>query len=373
MDYLGKEIPKLGFGLMRLPMNGKDVDIEQTCQMADLFFEHGFTYVDTAYGYLNGKSEEAAKTCIVDRFPRERFLLATKLPAWAGPKTAKEAEDMFYTSLRRTGAGYFDFYLLHNLGDKRTESFDRFGIWDFVAARKEEGLIRHVGFSFHDKAAKLEEALTAHPEVEFVQLQINYADWENLTVESRKCYEVCMKHGKPVVIMEPVKGGILADPPDDVAKLLRDANPEASTASWAVRYAASLDNIVTVLSGMSTLEQMRDNVRTMDPFVKLSEEEQAVIRKAQELLAANPGIPCTNCQYCIKGCPSGLHIPLIFKAMNSYYVYGSLKRAKGDYGWAQINGAKASACVACGQCESVCPQHIQIIDELVKTKDLLEA
>ena len=266
MTYLGQEIRKLGFGLMRLPMIGDEVDIEQTKQMVDLFLSKGFTYFDTAYGYLGGKSEKAVKTALVDRYPRESFQLATKLPAWAGANTAEEAQNMFYTSLERTGAGYFDFYLLHNLGDSRTKAFDRFGIWDFLAEQKKKGLIKHLGFSFHDKADKLDELLTLHPDMEFVQLQINYADWESASIQSRACYEVARKHGKPVIIMEPVKGGSLASLPAPIEKIFKDADPEASLPSWAIRFAASLDGLVTVLSGMSTLEQMQDNLSFMEQF-----------------------------------------------------------------------------------------------------------
>lgn len=222
--YLGESIPKLGFGLMRLPMNGEKIDVEQTKKMVDKFISEGFCYFDTAYGYNDGASEAAAKEALVDRYPREKFLLATKLPAWAGAKSREEAEQMFYTSLERTGAGYFDFYLLHNLGEERTHFFDDYDIWNFLQERKKEGLIRHLGFSMHDKADVLDRILTEHPEMEFVQLQINYADWEDPTIESRKCYEVARKHGKPVIIMEPVKGGTLANPPKEVTDILKTAD-----------------------------------------------------------------------------------------------------------------------------------------------------
>lgn len=372
MDNLGENIPKLGFGLMRLPMLGTEVDIEQTKAMVDRFLAAGFTYFDTAYGYIGGKSEEAVKTALVERYPREKFQLATKLPAWAGAKNAQEARQMFYTSLQRTGAGYFDFYLLHNCGDDRTKSFDDFGLWDFVLEQRAKGLIRHVGFSLHDSAEALDEILTRHPEMEFVQLQINYADWENPSVQSRKCYETAKKHGKPVIIMEPVKGGLLADPPAPAAEILRRANPEASPASWALRFAASLDHVITVLSGMSTVAQMKDNLATMSAFRPLDENERATVDKARAALDAMPGIPCTACRYCTKGCPQGIPIPGIFSAMNRYLIYGGLENAKGGYRWETRDGAVASSCIACGQCEAVCPQHISIIRELKRTAAALE-
>lgn len=306
--YLGENIPKLGFGLMRLPMNGQEVDEEQTQKMVDRFLSEGFCYFDTAYGYIDGKSEAVAKKVLVDRYPREKFLLATKLPAWAGAKNREEAEQMFYTSLERTGAGYFDFYLLHNLGEERTRFFDDYGIWDFLQERKREGLIRHIGFSMHDKSDVLDRILTEHPEMEFVQLQINYADWEDPDIESRKCYEVARKHNKPIIIMEPVKGGTLADPPKEVKDILKAADETASPSSWAIRFAASLEGVVTVLSGMSNMEQMEDNLSYMKEFTPLSEEEQKIIEKARAVYGSFPKIPCTACAYCMKGCPEHIGI-----------------------------------------------------------------
>ena len=366
MAYLGENIKNLGFGLMRLPMIGDEVDVEQMKVMVDKFLAAGFTYFDTAYGYIGGKSEKAVKEALVDRYPRESFQLATKLPAWAGAKNAEEAKQMFYTSLERTGAGYFDFYLLHNLGNERTKVFEDFGIWEYAKELKEKGLIKHLGFSMHDTADALEEVLKKHPEAEFVQLQINYADWESESVQSRKCYEVCRKYGKPVVIMEPVKGGNLATLPESVAKVFNEANPEVSQSSWAIRFAASLEGLVTVLSGMSNIAQMEDNLKTMSDFQPLTDDERKVIDKAVEAMNAIEKIPCTKCEYCVKDCKQQINIPGIFGAMNTLLVYGNEASAKSSYGWATKEKGKASDCLACGQCESACPQHISIIEELKK-------
>ena len=371
MHYLGEEIPKLGFGLMRLPKQGDEIDIEQTKAMVDRFLAAGFTYFDTAFGYVG--SEAATKAALVDRYPRSAYQLATKLPAWAGPKTAEEAKQMFYTSLERTGAGYFDYYLLHNCGESRTAPFDTFGIWEFVQDLKRQGLVKHVGFSFHDQAPVLDDLLTRHPEMEFVQLQINYADWENHAVQSRACYEVAKKHQKPVIIMEPVKGGLLANLPEPAEAILKEANPVASPSSWAIRFAASLDHVITVLSGMSNMEQLEENIATMSPLHPITKEEIAVLDRAREALETLPTIPCTACHYCMKGCPMQINIPGIFVSMNRYLTYGDLENAKGSYAWETREGGVASKCIGCKACEAVCPQHISIVEELKKASGLLEA
>jgi predicted aldo/keto reductase-like oxidoreductase len=372
MDYLGNDIPKLGFGLMRLPMLGVEIDIEQTKAMVDKFLAAGFTYFDTAFNYINGKSEEAAKIALIDRYPREKFQFATKLSAWAGAKTAYEAKQMFFTSLERTGAGYFDFYLLHYLGADHTKVYDDFGLWDFILEQREKGLIKHAGFSFHDKADVLDEMLIKRPEMEFVQLQINYADWNSPTVQSAQCLEVAKKHGKPVTIMEPVKGGLLANPLPPIAKILKEAKPRASLSSWALRFAASLDNVITVLSGMSNIEQMDDNLATMSNFRPLNAAEYAVIEQAQKALGAIASIPCTKCSYCVKGCPEEIPIPGIFELMNQNLVFGSLERSRRFYGALTGGGNTASKCVECGQCESACPQHIGIRQELKRVAAAFE-
>ncbi len=372
MNYHGKDIPKLGFGLMRLPMMGTEVDIEQTKAMVDMFLGNGFKYFDTAYGYIDGKSEKAAKTCIVDRYPRESFFLATKLPAWA-VSTADEAKAMLQTSLRRTGAGYFDYYLLHSLGENRTKVFEDYGIWDFAMEQKAKGVIKHMGFSFHDTADVLDEVLAKHPEAEFVQLQINYNDWESESVQARKCYEVAMKHRTPVIVMEPVKGGSLATLPEPAAKILHEANPEISMSSWAMRYAASMDGVITVLSGMSNIAQMVDNIKTMKNFAPITDAERAVLDSVNRLLATLPRIPCTECRYCVEGCPEKIDIPGVLAAVNTMLLYNNPIGAKSHYDWVTREGGVASKCIKCGQCENVCPQHIGIIEELKRATSLFDA
>ena len=369
--YLGESIKKLGFGLMRLPMLGEEIDIEQVKKMADTFMSKGFTYFDTAYVYIGGKSEVALKEAVVDRYPRDSFQCATKLPLW-DLMGAAEMESTFQESLDRAGLKYYDFYLLHAMDHTKVKKADEIDAWGFMKRIKEEGRAKHIGFSFHDSAEVLEGILASHPEMEFVQLQINYADWEDDNVQSCKCYEVARKYNVPVIIMEPVKGGSLATMPEEIQKLYREANPELSVPSWAVRYAASLDGVITVLSGMSNEEQLNDNVSYMENFQPLSDAERETVQKAVEILNTLPTIPCTGCKYCVDGCPQKINIPGIFEAMNEYILYNNLERAKHSYENAVKEGGKASDCIQCGACEAHCPQHIGIIETLEKAAATLE-
>ena len=362
--YFGESTPKLGFGLMRLPRlaDGKTIDIEHTKKMVDLFMDAGFTYFDTAYVYEG--SEEAARAALVDRYPRESFTLATKLNASLPDLTEEDAKQQLFTSLERTGAGYFDYYLLHAVQRGNCKKYEEYRLWDFVREQKTKGLIRHYGFSFHADPELLDQLLTEHPDVEFVQLQLNYADWDHPRVMARENYEVVRKHGKSVVVMEPVKGGFLAEPPRNVREVLRGASADASFASWAIRYTASLDGILTVLSGMSDLEQMRDNLSYMKDFQPLDEAEREVIQKARQVLIESESIPCTACRYCTANCPKQIPIPGIFGARNLQLIWEQQERGRQRYAEVVKSAGRASDCIACGQCERACPQHLGVIQYL---------
>lgn len=369
-----EDVGKLGFGAMRLPLTDPDdvtaIDIDQVKAMVDEFIAHGGTYVDTAFVYHNGRSEVALNEALVQRYPRDAYTLATKCLAWAC-ESKEEAQACLPTSLERLGVDYIDFYLLHNVGGKRTAKFDEYDMWNYVAQAKADGLIRNMGFSIHDGADVLDELLTAHPDMDFVQLQVNYLDWDDPVTESARCLEVAAKHGVPVVIMEPVRGGRLANLPERGAEVLRAADPEASQASWAYRFCLDIPNVLTVLAGASTLGQMQDNMHTFQTHTLLTAEERTAIDGAIAALRSVDLIPCTNCGYCVKDCPEGVKIPVALNLLNLERTTEDREFAKGLYGWQTAEGP-ASKCIQCGSCEAMCPQSIGIIDHLAEAVEHFE-
>lgn len=368
---------KLGFGLMRLPLiNGEfnRIDKEMLCSMVDLYLSKGFQYFDTAWFYHDGQSEAAVKECLVNRYPRSSFLLADKMPLVL-IREERELEEYFQTQCERCGVGYFDYYLVHDMAGERRKTAEKTHVFEFLAKKKAAGLVKHIGFSFHDTADTLEQILSEHPEVDFVQLQLNYLDWENEIIQSRKCYETAKRHRKPVIVMEPVKGGTLATVPTETEKLLKEASPDMSIASWAIRFAASHDNVMLVLSGMSNMEQLQDNLSYMENFKPFTKEEFASVQKAAEIINKSVTIPCTGCSYCINNCPMNIAIPKYFSLYNTDMQELETKAWTAQtmlYGHLAEQFGKASACIGCGQCEKMCPQHLPIIQCLKQVAERFE-
>lgn len=362
-------LKKLGFGCMRLPMldNG-EVDIPQFSKMADLYLEEGFNYFDTAHGYIDTKSEPAIKAAVTSRHPRESYILTDKLTASYFEKE-EDIRPFFQSQLEACGVEYFDYYLMHAQNKTNFEKYKKCRAYETAFDLKKEGKIRHVGISFHDTADVLDMILTTYPEIEVVQIQFNYVDYEDPAVQSRKCYEVCRKHDKPVLIMEPVKGGNLVNLPDE-AKAIYDKTGTGSYASYAIRFAAGFEGVMMVLSGMSNLEQMKDNLSYMKDFKPLTEEERTAVDKVSHIFLAKHLIPCTACRYCTAGCPKHISIPDLFSCMNAKKVYQDWNS---DYYYNEVhtaNGGKASECIKCGKCEKVCPQKLEIrklLEEVAKT------
>lgn len=362
---------KLGFGFLRLPsldpQNPKDVDLETTKKMVDLFLQRGFRYFDTAYFYLGGRSEEYLRKAVVERYPRDRFQLATKLPCGA-LHSGKSPETIFAEQLQRCGVDYFDVYLLHGLDGEDAAFAEEQGCFDFLKTLKETGRARFTGFSFHDTADVLDRILIRHSEVDVVQIQLNYLDWENEIIQSRGCWEVCRKHGKPIIVMEPVKGGSLASIPGEAEALFQGEPP----AHRAIRFAASQNGVVLVLSGMSTLEQVAENTEFMSRFVPLTEGETRVLRTAAGIIRNAVAIPCTGCSYCTEGCPAGIPIPRYFSLYNDHTRDGWQVNAEDRYRELLTQYPPAGDCVACGRCSSSCPQKLPIpewMQQVSKTFD----
>ena len=361
---------KLGFGLMRLPTyeadGEKKIDIEHLKKMVDAFLDKGFTYFDTAWMYCNYQSECAAREALVERHPREAYTLATKLHS-SFVKTKEDRDRIFGEQLKKTGVSYFDYYLLHAIGRENYPAYNEMDCFTWLKEKKAAGLARHIGFSYHDDAEFLDQVLSEHPEMEFVQLQINYLDWDSDKVQSRKCYEVARRHGVPVIVMEPVKGGTLANVPEAVDAMFKRHRPDMSAASWAVRFAADLEGVFMVLSGMSNMEQLTDNTSYMVQREPLTEEEHGIIRRAVGLINGSVAIPCTGCDYCMDGCPAGIPISRLFTLYNGEKQDGHSRRE--EYTALASEFAGADQCMECGQCEAVCPQHLPIMQHLKDVAD----
>ena len=361
MENFEKVKKNFGFGCMRLPMKDDQVDIEEMTKMVDTFMSHGFNYFDTAHVYLGGKSELALRECLTSRYPRESFVFVNKLSNSCFAKE-EDIRPFFESQLEACGLDYFDIYLMHAQNKTSFEKYKKCRAYETSLELLREGKIKHLGLSFHDSAEVLDNILTEYPQVEVVQIQFNYADYEDPSVQSRKCYEVCRKHGKPIIVMEPVKGGGLVNLPED-ARAILDGLGGGSPASYAIRFAASFEGVMMVLSGMGNMDMMNDNISYMKDFKPLTKEEFAAIGKVREIFGKLDIIPCTDCKYCMERCPQNIPIPTLFACLNNKRTW---KTWGSDfyYGIYTKNSGKASSCIKCGVCEAACPQHLKIRDLL---------
>lgn len=360
------EMPKIGFGLMRLPETDGVIDIDKVCKMVDAYMDAGFNYFDTAYVYHGGNSEKAVKEAIVKRYPRDSFTIATKLPAWS-IHSFEDRDKIFNEQLERCGVDYFDYYLLHSIEDGNNyDTYVKYDCFNWGIQKRKEGKIKHLGFSYHGTPELLVKIVDSHPEIEFVQIQLNYADWDNKIVHSGELYQILAERNIPIIVMEPCKGGKLANHDEECTEILKSVRPDKSIASWAFRYVASLPGIATILSGMTTQEQMEDNMNTFKNFEPLSDEEKAAIDKVVEAMFRVEQIGCTACRYCVDGCPMSISIPDIISAINTKRKFPGDMRPQFFYNGlvGRDGNGKASDCIGCGQCEGVCPQHLPIIEIL---------
>ena len=366
------KMPKLGFGLMRLPEKGGVIDHETVCSMVDKYMKAGLNYFDTAYVYHGGKSEVAAREALVKRYPRDSFMLATKLPAWEMRKK-EDVERIFNEQLERAGVDYFDFYLLHSIEDgSNHDTYEKYDCWNWGLQKKAEGKIKHFGFSYHGSPELLEDVLNRHPEVEFVQIQLNYLDRTNPVVRSQKLYDILTERNIPIIVMEPVRGGMLANLGEEIDSKFKAMRPDKSVASWALRFVGSLPRVMTILSGMSTDDQMDDNIGTFTNFEPLSDAEMALVDEVTDDILSMEQIGCTACKYCCDGCPRHISIPDVFRTINTLRRYPGDWRSKNFYNGLVERSGRASDCIGCGQCERVCPQHLPIIKLLKEAAEILD-
>lgn len=366
---------KFGFGLMRLPtLDDGNIDTKTLCSMVDKFIDNGFKYFDTAYFYMDSRSEGCFKKCVSERYPRDSYFVADKMPLW-GVNEKDDLEKIFNNQLERTGAKYFDYYLLHSVNKDMYKKSKEFDAWNFLREKKKQGLIKHLGFSFHESAEFLEEVLSDFSNAEFVQLQLNYMDWHSESIQSEKCYKVVKNHGKKVLVMEPVKGGLLATLPDKAVEMLKEVEPTWTLPQWAMNFLISKD-VDLILSGVSTAPQMEENIRIFNSSVKFEEKHVDALNKVVSYVLSIPTIACTNCRYCVDGCPQNIPIPDIIKVLNTQLTYNNFKSTKRSY-WYAINGlgrdlGRAGSCIECGACERTCPQHLEIIKAMSQASEIFD-